>query len=91
MPFNDADLTSAQQAYNTSMASVMTGVQWIFDDITNYLNLMEFRRNEQTGFDAVKKMFTVCGILRNAHTCLHESATTAFFGVKPPSIHDYFS
>ena len=91
MPFHGEDLHPAQQAYNTSMASLTKGVQWVFDDINGYLNFMDFKRNAPTEFGAVKKAFIVCAILRNVHTCLYKSTTTDFFGVSPPSIQDYFS
>lgn len=67
MPFNSVHLSPSEQAYNTSMSSVKGAVQWVFDDISNYFNFLDFS-NGKTGFDAVKKVYTVCGILRNAHT-----------------------
>lgn len=92
MPFTGVHLSPSEQAYNASIAGVKGAVQWVFDDIGNYFNFLDFRKSGKISFDAIKKVYAVCGILRNAHTCLYESTSTVdVFNVHPPSIHDYFS
>ena len=39
---------------------------------------------------AVGKMYVVCALVRNAHTCLYGSVTSPFFDLDPPILTNYF-
>ncbi|KXJ09267.1 hypothetical protein AC249_AIPGENE26535 [Exaiptasia diaphana] len=71
-PFQNAQLTAAQQAFNMSMSSVRIAVEWVFADISTYFAFMDFRRNLKIGLSPVGKMYIICSLLRNALTCFYE-------------------
>ena len=89
-PFQNANLTPQQEAFNTSMSKVRTSVEWLFGDITNWFSFMDFKKNLKIGLSCVGKMYIVCALLKNARTCLYGSMTTEFFGLDPPDIRQYF-
>ena len=39
---------------------------------------------------AVGKMYCVCALLTNGHTCLYRSMTSNFFDIEPPTLEEYF-
>lgn len=90
-PFTHGVLTPQMAAFNTSMSSVRNSVEWLFGDIVNYFKLMDFKKNLKLQLSSVGKYYAVCAILRNAMTCLYFNETTAFFGLDPPSLQEYFS
>jgi len=89
-PFKGARLTPAQQDWNHSMSEVRVAVEWVFGDVVNYFKFLDFKKNLKIGLSAVGKMYLSCAIIQNAHTCLYGSTTSAYFGVDPPSIEEYF-
>ena len=90
-PFKGAALTPLEQHFNKSMSQVRVAVEWVFGDITNYFAFLDFKKNLKIGLSPVGKMYIVCSLLRNAHTCLYHSSTSEFFGIDPPAIKDYFT
>ena len=50
-----------------------------------YFSFFDFKRNLKVGLSAVGKMYIICAMLRNAHSCTYGSTTSTFFGVDPPS------
>ena len=89
-PFKGAALTAQQQLFNLSMSRVRTAVEWVFGDILEYFSFLDFKRNLKVGLSAVGKMYIICALLRNAHSCTYGSTTSTFFGVDPPSLEQYF-
>lgn len=89
-PFKGNALTPQQQQYNLSMSKVRTAVEWVFGDILQYFTFLDFKRDLKVGLSAVGKMYIICALLRNAHSCLYGSNTSSFFGVEPPSLQGYF-
>ena len=39
---------------------------------------------------AVGKMYVVCALLENAHTCLYGNLVSSKFELQPPSLCEYF-
>lgn len=89
-PFKGAIQTPMEHAFNQSMSKVRVSVEWVFGDIVNYFAFLDFKKNLKVGLSAVGKMYVVCALLRNAHSCTYGSSTSNFFGVDPPSIENYF-
>ena len=72
------------------MSRVRTAVEWVFGDILEYFSFLDFKRNLKVGLSAVGKMYIICALLRNAHSCTYGLMTSTFFGVDPPSLEQYF-
>ena len=89
-PFRGANLTEEQALYNTKMSSVRVSVEWLFGLVTNYFKFVDFKRMQRIGMSAVGKVYIVCSLLQNAHTCLHGNLISESFNVSPPEIRDYF-
>ena len=78
--------------FNQSMSSVRESVEWLFNDVTNYLKFLDFKKkNLKIGLSSVGKMYVISALLRNALTCLYGNQTSSFFQLEPPSLEDYFS
>jgi len=89
-PFHHEQLTDDQKAFNASMSSVRVAVEWVFGDIVTYFAFLDFKKNLKIGLSPVGKMYCICALLRNAHTCLYGSTTSSFFDLQPPTIQEYF-
>ena len=83
-------LTPEQQAFNQSMSQVRIAVEWVFGDIINYFKFLDFKKNLKIGLSSVGKFYVVSSLLRNALTCLYGNTTSAFFGMDPPTLNEYF-
>ena len=89
-PFKGNNLTPLQKQYNKAMSEVRASVEWVFGDLVNYFAFMDFKKKLKVGLSAVGKMYIVCALLTNAHTCLYKSMTSTFFDLDPPIIENYF-
>lgn len=90
-PFKGVNLTPAEQQFNKAMSQVRVSVEWLFWDIVNYFALLDFKKKFKIGISPLGKMYIVCALLRNAHSCLYQSSTSRFFGIYPPQILAYFN
>ena len=90
-PFRNAVMTPQMEAFNDSMSTVRTSVEWLFGDTTNYFKFVDFKKDLKVQLSCVGKMYIVCALLRNALTCLDGNQTSSYFGVDPLSWIDYFS
>lgn len=90
-PFKGAVLTPDMMAYNKSMSTVRTSVEWIFGDIIKSFKFLDFKNNLKIGLSTVGKMYIVCSLIRNALTCMYGNQSCEFFGLDPPLIQEYFS
>ena len=90
-PFKGGHLTAAEQQFNKAMSQVRVSAEWLFGVIVNYFASLDFKKNFKIGLSPVGKMYIVCALLRNAHSCLYQSSTWKFFGIDPPQIQDYFN
>ena len=89
-PFRNVRLTPQMEAFNSSMSSLRTSVEWLFGDICSYFKFIDFKKDLKIGLSTVGKMYTVCALLRNALTCLYGNTTSKFFDLEPPTLQDYF-
>ena len=89
-PFK-GNLTPIQKDYNKAMSQVRISVEWIFGDILNYFAFLDFKKNLKIQLSAVGKMYIVCALITNAHTCLYKSMTSSYFELDPPLLEEYFS
>ena len=72
------------------MSSVRTSVEWLSGLVSNYFKFVEFKKMQRTGMSPVGKVYIVCSILQNAHTCLYDNLISETFELEQPSIRDYF-
>ena len=76
-PFRNVVLTPQMQAFNSSMSSVRSCVEWLFGDIVNYFKFIDFKKNLKIGLSNIGKLYIVCAVLQNALTCLYGNLTTS--------------
>ena len=89
-PFRNVPLTSQMARFNDHMSEVRVAVEWMFGCISNYYKFVEFQKQLKIGLSPVGKMYLVCGILQNAHTCLYGNIISDYFGVDSPDLLTYF-
>ena len=89
-PFKGAHLTPIQREFNKCMSQVRTSVEWVFGEVVDYFAFLDFRKNLKIGLSAVGKMYTVCALMTNAHTCLYRSVTSSYFDLDPPLLEEYY-
>ena len=70
-PFKGARLTQNEMDWNSAMSSVRVSVEWVFKDIINYSNFLDFKKNLKVQLSAVGKMYIACTLLHNARCCLY--------------------
>ncbi|XP_066925268.1 uncharacterized protein [Clytia hemisphaerica] len=89
-PYRGAALTVDQKAYNKDMSAVRVTVEWLFGLVSNYFKFIDFKKMQRIGMSPFGKVYIVCSILQNAHTCLYGNQISEAFGIDPPGIRDYF-
>lgn len=89
-PYRNAQITPQMQDFNKSMSSVRVSVEWLFGDIANYFRFMDFKKNLKIGLSSIGKFYLVSALFRNVLTCMYQNQTSKFFGVEPPTLHEYF-
>ena len=81
-------LNPQQKEFNKAMSNGRTAVEWVFGEIVRYFVFMDFKNKLKVQLSAVGKMYSVCALLTNAHTCLYKSTTSDYFGVEPPLVEE---
>ena len=76
--------------FNERMSEVRIAVEWMFGTITNYYKFIDFKQQLKIGLSPIGKIYLVCGILQNAHTCLYGNIVSEYFDCDPPNLHEYF-
>ena len=89
-PFRNVPLTPQMARFNDHMSEVIVAIEWMFGCISNYYKFVEFQKQLKIGLSPVGKMYLVCGILQNAHTCLYGNIISDYFGVDSPDLLTYF-
>ena len=89
-PFRDVALNPQMQRFNQAMSEVRVSVEWVFGSILNYYKFIDFKKQMKIGSSPVGKIYLVCGILQNAHTCLYGNIVSEFFNLQPPTLQEYF-
>ena len=70
-PFRNVLITPQMARFNERMSEVRVAVEWMFGCVSNYYKFIDFQKQLQIGLSPVGKLYLVCGILQNAHTCLY--------------------
>ena len=70
-PFKNIQLTPQMVLYNGAMSKVSVAVGWLFGNITNYFNFIDFKSQLQFNLSSMGKFYIVCALLGNALTCLY--------------------
>ena len=52
----------------------------------NFFKFTDFKKTQKVRLSACAKMYTVSGLLTNAHTCLYGNTTSTYFELSPPSL-----
>ena len=73
------------------MSTVRVSVEWMFGNISNYFSFIDMKKQQQLNMSAVGKIYIVCALLQNAHTCLYGNIISSYFECEPPSLEQYFS
>ena len=60
--------------------------EWLFGDITNYFETLNFTKNLKGGLSSVGKMYIVSSLLQNALICLYGNQTSSLFFLEPPTL-----
>ena len=90
-PYNNRNaLNPAQREFNTAMSKVRISVEWVFGETLRYFAFLDFKKNLKIQLSVVGKMYKVCALLTNAHTCLYKNTTSNIFEIDPPHLEDYF-
>ena len=75
--------------YNKAMSEVRVTVEWLFGIIKNYFKFIDFKKEMKLCLSTVGKVYAVCALLQNAHTCLYGNQVSTFFGVDPINLQEY--
>ena len=89
-PFRNVQLTPQMAIFNERMSEVRIAVEWMFGTITNYYKFIDFKQQLKIGLSPIGKIYLVCGILQNAHTCLYGNIVSEYFDCDPPNLHESF-
>ena len=90
-PFRMVVRNADMGAFNKSMSVVRISEEWKFGDIAGSFKFIDFKKDLKIALSAVGKMYIVAGILRNALTCMYANSTSAYFGLDPPTLQEYFN
>ena len=90
VPFRNAVLTPAMQAFNSSMNAVRESVEWLFGDIVNYFKFMDFHKNLKIGLSSVGKTYISVLYFAMPLISLMEFKLQNFFDLDPPTLEEYF-
>ena len=64
------------------MSEVRVSVEWIFGDVVNCFQFLDFKKNLKICLSAVSKMYTTCALMHNARrVCLYGTPTSTFFRI----------
>ena len=77
--------------YNKARREVRVTVEWLFGNIKNYCKFIDFKNEMKLCLSPVGKVYAVCALLQNAHTCLYGNQVSTSFGIEPVSLQEYFS
>ena len=89
-PFRGAALNQDEKDYNKAMSGVRVTVEWLFGLVSNYFKFIDFKKMQRIGMSPVGKVYIVCSILQNAHTCLYGNQISETFGIDPPTVREDF-
>ena len=88
--FRGAVLTDDIKRFNTAMSSVRVSVEWLFGDVVNQFKFVDFKKNLKVALSPIGKIYITRAVLNNALICMYGNNTSTFFGINPPTVHEYF-
>ena len=90
-PYRQAQNNKDMINCNKVIREVRVTVEWLFGNIKNYFKFIDFKKEMKLYLSPVGKVYALCALLQNAHTCLYGNQLSAFFGTEPISLQEYFS
>ena len=84
-PFRNALLTPQMEAYNSSMSSVRSSVEWLFGDIVNYFKLIDFKKNLKISLRSVGKICVAAAEVCNSALYFIVTLTLVPYSNETPS------
>lgn len=85
-------LTPEELTHNGNLARARVCIEWTFGRIFSLWRRLSFVPRMQVGVSPLGKLYLVCVILSNVHTCLNGGNQTAYyFGGEPPTLEEYLS
>ncbi len=75
---------------NKAMSGVRQTIELNYWDLKNFWAMLNYKHLLKIRAMKVNYMFLTALILKNAHTCLNGSQTSAFFSCMPPTLEQYF-
>ena len=52
------------------MSAQRVSVEWLFGLLINYFKFLDFKQPQKFGLSSIGKLYIVCLLIQNAHTCL---------------------
>ena len=90
-PFSGVGLTSAMKNYNTYMSRHRIAVEWGFGKIVNDWSFLDYKRNLKLLLQPVGDYYKLGCLLSNFRSCFYGNQTSSTFGVRCPTINEYFN
>ncbi len=90
IPFRGANLTREQKDFNIKMSRVHALVEWGFGKVSTIWAFANYYTNQKVFHQPIGTYFLIASLFTNAHTCLYGSEISAYFGLAPPSLEEYF-
>ncbi len=85
-------LTRQQSNYNKKIAEARVSIEWMFGRVYNLWRRLQFVPRMQVCSTPLGKVYMVCAILTNIHTCLNGGNQVSFyFGATPPTLDEYLA
>ena len=72
------------------MNRLRTSVEHGFAKLNSIFAFVDYSKNLKVFLQPVSKYYLVAALLTNAHTALYGNQISEFFGVKPPTLQEYF-
>jgi hypothetical protein len=57
--------------------------------VVNQFKFVDFKKNLKVALSPVGKMYITSAVLNNALICMYGNNTSTFFGIDPPTVHEY--
>lgn len=89
-PFKGINLRDYQKEYNTQFSTLRISVEWGFAKLNNIFSFVDYASNLKVFLQPVTRYYLVAALFTNAHTCCYGSQVSEYFGVRPPTLQEYF-
>lgn len=88
---HEAPLSPTEQVENLAMSSARESIEWVNNDIKSKFAFVCFHKGlHLRGTTLIPKMIVVAALLTNCYKCFNGCNTAEYFGVRPPTIDEYF-